>query len=89
MKNLIERPQDDSFSEFKRFLNEGIGEENYTILYGERDEIMIKTNIQLDMGGTLSLVDSWVEDDPDYQSDMEDDMDDYTSSMDKPDRKEG
>lgn len=51
MKNLIERPQDDSFSEFERFLKEGLGEDNFKIEYGDNDEIVIRTKIGHDMGG--------------------------------------
>jgi hypothetical protein len=56
MKNSIERPQDDSFSEFKRFLNEGLGEKNFQIEYGDNEEIIIRTKIGHDMGG-LYIID--------------------------------
>lgn len=78
MKNLIERPQDNSFSEFKRFLNEGLGEENFEIEYGDNDEILIRTKIGHDLCG-LYLIDE-------TESEKADDMDNYTEAMDKLDR---
>ena len=55
MSATIERPQDDSFSEFERFLKEGLGEENFDIEYGENDEIVIRTKIGRDMGGLFLI----------------------------------
>tara|TARA_R100000278_G_scaffold74336_1_gene58145 strand:+ start:691 stop:873 length:183 start_codon:yes stop_codon:yes gene_type:complete len=55
MSATIERPQDDSFSEFERFLKEGLGEENFNIEYGENDEIIIRTKIGRDMGGLFLI----------------------------------
>ena len=55
MSATIERPQDDSFSEFERFLKEGLGEENFNIEYGENDVIIIRTKIGRDMGGLFLI----------------------------------
>ena len=55
MPATIERPQDDSFSEFERFLKEGLGEENFDIEYGENDEIVIRTKLGHDMGGIFLI----------------------------------
>ena len=55
MATAIRAPEDDSFSEFKRFLNEGLGEENFDIEYGESDEIVIRTKIGHDLGGLFII----------------------------------